>query len=138
MLPIIGYFGLQRYQSVPCELETEPATSHAGRDLQQVGRYPFIEPSNSLVGDDYTHCVENGLVLVAHAGHGVDLEASAQNVASELGSAELAGGTRTKSATHKGYVQVCATAPDIAPAPSLPKAVGFSLPSGVKYCRTLS
>ena len=33
---------------------------------------------------------------------------------------------------------VCATAPDMAPAPSLPMLPGLDAPSGVKCCRTLS
>lgn len=38
--------------------------------------------------------------------------------------------------THKGYVQVCATAPEMAPASSFRVALGFCSPSGVKYFRT--
>ena len=37
---------------------------------------------------------------------------------------------------YKGYVQVCATAPEIAPAASLLTAEGFLSPSGVKYFLT--
>lgn len=40
--------------------------------------------------------------------------------------------------THNGYVHVCATAPDIAPAASFRTALGFCSPSNVRYCLTYS
>ena len=41
-----------------------------------------------------------------------------------------------EESTHNGYVQVCATAPEIAPAPNLPTTDGFFSPAGVKYVLT--
>ena len=40
--------------------------------------------------------------------------------------------------TSKGYVIVCATAPETAPAPSFPKAFGSFFPSGVNCVRAIS
>lgn len=37
---------------------------------------------------------------------------------------------------YNGYVHVCATAPDTAPASSLRRGPGVASPSGVKYLRT--
>jgi len=41
-----------------------------------------------------------------------------------------------KKKTYKGYVQVCATAPEMAPANNFLTALGFCSPSGVRYLRT--
>lgn len=40
--------------------------------------------------------------------------------------------------THKGYVHVCATAPEMAPASNFLVALGLASPSGVRYVRTNS
>lgn len=38
--------------------------------------------------------------------------------------------------TYNGYVQVCATAPEMAPANSFRKELGFLSPSGVRHLLT--
>lgn len=45
---------------------------------------------------------------------------------------------RCEVRTYNGYVHVCATAPEIAPANSFLTALGFCSPSGVRYVRTIS
>lgn len=58
---------------------------------------------------------------------------------STFSAASLQGFTKKKKRnTHNGYVHVCATAPEMAPAASLRIALGFLSPSGVRYWRTYS
>lgn len=64
-------------QEVAGHLETEPAGRHAGSDLEQVGNDAFIETFYSFLSDDHSDGIEDAFVLVAHAGHGVDLKSAA-------------------------------------------------------------
>jgi hypothetical protein len=72
---------LEACQEVARHLEAQPARGHAGRDLEQVGHDALVQAADTFLADDDAHGVKDGLVLVAHAGHGVDLESSSQDVA---------------------------------------------------------
>lgn len=69
-------FGLQADQEVARHLEAQPAGRHAGRDLEEVGHNALVESSYALLTDNNSDGVGDGLVLVAHSGHCVDLESS--------------------------------------------------------------
>lgn len=83
--------------------------------------------------------VPNRFVLVPHSGHGVDLESPAEDVTREKMSIDESKegifGIRGKDA-YNGYVHVCATAPETAPAQSFRTLDGFFSPSGVSHFRT--
>ena len=80
--------GLDRQQEVATDLEAKPAGRHAGRDLEEVGDDALVQPAQPLLRDDDPDGIGDGLILVAHAGHGVDLEAPPEHVAG--------GGVRTE------------------------------------------
>jgi hypothetical protein len=71
----------ETYEEVSRQLEAQPAARHARRNLEQVRGDALIQTSNTLLGDNDSHGIENGFVLVTHAGHGVDLKTSTENIA---------------------------------------------------------
>lgn len=79
-----------------------------------------------------------GFILVTNAGHGVDLEAAAQDVTVQASVSEGAAGRMKVDCTYNGYVHVWATAPEMAPASSFLTASGFFSPSGVRTFRKCS
>jgi hypothetical protein len=85
--------------------------------------------------DDCTDGVPDRRILKPHAGHGVYLEAAAEDVAAKSVSVSRSPSALSDArvVAYKGYVILCAVAPAIAPAASLPTAPGFFSPSGVIY-----
>jgi len=77
--------GLHGDKEVAADLEAEPARSHAGCNLQQVGHDPLEHAPDAFLLDDRTDSVGDRSVLVTHAGHGVDLKSSAQHIAKRRG-----------------------------------------------------
>lgn len=71
---------LEAHQVVSRQLEAQPTGCHTWRNLQKVGHDTLVHSSNTLLPNNDTNSVCDGLVLVAHAGHGVDLESSSQNI----------------------------------------------------------
>lgn len=78
---IIIILGVEIHDEVPGHLETQPRAGHRRRDLEQVRTDAFVQALETFLGDDDADGVEDALVLVAHARHGVDLEAAAEDVA---------------------------------------------------------
>lgn len=68
------------HDKVSSDLEAEPARGHAGRYFEQVGYDAFVQAPKALCFKDGFDGVADSRVLVAHAGHGVDLESSAEDV----------------------------------------------------------
>ena len=68
-------------EEIAREFETEPAARHARRHFEEIGNDAFVQAHDAFLADDDGDGVPDGLVLVAHAGHGVDLEAAAEDVA---------------------------------------------------------
>ena len=124
----------QADEEVARDLEAQPATGHAGGNFEKIRHDAFVHSSDALLCDDDLDGVPDGLVLVADAGHGVDLETTAEDVA---GTGQSGYRGRHRKA-YKGYVHVCATAPEMAPEASFRTALGLSCPSGVRYLRTAS
>jgi hypothetical protein len=77
---IIIFFRPKTEEVIPRHFEAQPRGGHRGRDLEQIWADAFVHASNTLLGRDDANGVEDALVLVSHAGHGVDLESSAENV----------------------------------------------------------
>ena len=65
---------LETNQEISAQLETQPRRGHAGRHLEQVWDNALVEAFDAFLGDDDTDGVRDGLVLVTHSRHGVDLE----------------------------------------------------------------
>lgn len=130
---------LEGEEEVARHLVAKPAAGHARRDFEQIRHNAFVKSAEPFLGDDDGDGVPDRFVLVAHAGHGVDLEAAAENVA---GSGERAVSgcwcwdKRVAGCAHNGYVHVWATAPEMAPAASFRRTGGFFSPSGVSHLRT--
>jgi hypothetical protein len=77
---IIVFLGPEAEEVVSRHLEAEPGASHRRSDLEEIRGDAFVETANAFLGCDHADGVENTLVLVAHAGHGVNLEAAAEDV----------------------------------------------------------
>jgi hypothetical protein len=120
-------------QEVSGDLEAEPTAGHAGRDLKQVWYNALVHALYTFLTNDDSNCIKYRFVLVTHPGHGVDLETATENIARFCQHISW-----WKTYTYKGYVHVCATAPEMAPAASFRTALGFLSPSGVRYFRTSS
>jgi hypothetical protein len=69
------------HEVISCHLEAEPRASHGRSDLEQVWADTLVQTTNAFLRGDHADGVEDALVLVAHAGHCVDLEAAAEDVA---------------------------------------------------------
>ena len=67
-------------EEVAGKFETEPTARHAGSDLEKIGNDAFVQSHDAFLADDDGDGVPYGLVLVAYAGHGVDLEPSTEDV----------------------------------------------------------
>lgn len=66
----------QIHEHIARQFEAEPAAGHTGRHFEEVWYKPFVHSRDTFLGDDGADGVEDRFVLVAHAGHGVDLESS--------------------------------------------------------------
>lgn len=95
------FLGFEADQEIPRHLKAEPVSGHAGSDLQQVRNEALVEPPDALLAHDECNGVSYRFILVAHAGHGVNLESSPQHVASTSGLACTPISTEAAS-THKG------------------------------------
>lgn len=81
---LLVYLWFQASQEVACHFETQPAGGHAGGDLEQVGYNALVEASDAFLANNDSDSVEDALVLVSHAGHGVDLETSSKDVTGQV------------------------------------------------------
>ena len=79
-----GLIRSQPHQPVTDGFERPPAGCHARRNLQQVGRDTLVHALQAFLLYDRPYGAPDGVVLVTHSGHGVDLESSPQNIA-EIG-----------------------------------------------------
>lgn len=133
----ISLFRSEGEQEVSGHLKAEPTACHAWSNLEQIGNNALVHAFDPFLRYDDSNGIKNRLVLVPHSGHSVDLETAAKNITGFFVSQDI---TRKmyRIGTYKGYVQVCATAPEIAPAASFLIAFGFLSPSGVRYFLTIS
>ena len=118
-------FGLQAHEEVTAELKAQPARRHTRRHLEQVRDDTLVEPLDAFLGNDDADSVRQRFVLIPHPGHGVDLESPPENVTVSVSTPLLPDLEFFQPKTYNGYVHVCATAPEMAPAASFRTALGF-------------
>lgn len=68
-------------EEVPRQFKAKPAARHTRGDFEQIRNNAFVHAANAFLSNDDTDGVPNRFVLVADAGHGVDLKSSSQYVA---------------------------------------------------------
>ena len=124
---------VHRNKEIARQFVAEPTAGHTGRHFEEIGNNAFVEPEDSLLTDNQGNGIPYRLVLIAHPGHGVYLKPSTEDITRTVSTRNK---TLVSITTYNGYVQVCATAPDMAPAASLRTAGGFLSPSGVRYFLT--
>ena len=71
-----GLVWREPHESISYGLECPPAGRHARCNLQQIRSNAFVHALDALLRNNRFYGAEDGVVLVAHAGHGIDLESS--------------------------------------------------------------
>lgn len=67
-------------KEIASHLKAQPATGHAGSNFEKIGPNSFEEATHPFLGHNDPDSIPYRAVLVAHAGHGVNLESAAQYI----------------------------------------------------------
>lgn len=81
---VILIIGVESLKVVSGQLEAEERAGHRWGDLEQVRADALVQALEAFLRYDHADGVEDALILIAHARHGVDLEAAAEDIATEL------------------------------------------------------